>query len=109
MITILDLSIPRKLSYKAFNNLLFELKMKNIDIRTHRNIIILILLFLYQRSNKVMAQQLETSQNLLLERQVKELIEIYGIPTIYTLGELIKIKSHIINYCKIKLNPKNQD
>jgi hypothetical protein len=107
MITVLDLSIPRKHLYKGLNNLLFELKMKNIDIRTHGNIIILTLLFLCEQNNKVMAQQLETSQYTVLKKQMKELIEIYGIPTIYTFGELIKIKSHMFNYCKIKLNLKN--
>jgi NADH:ubiquinone oxidoreductase subunit E len=106
MITIIDLSVPRKLSCKALNNILFELKMKNIDIKAHGNIAILALLTLVQNNNRVIAQELEASQNLILEKSLKEAIELYGIPTIYTLYELYKIKSHIINYCKLKFNFK---
>lgn len=103
MIITLDLSMPRKITYNLINNIIFELRMRDIKLRRYDNIVLLSLLLLLLKDETAIASETGLSGNFLEGTDIWKLIEPYGIPTAQLLFDALKIAVHTKEYSKLCL------
>lgn len=100
MFAIIDLSFTRKASQELYNKLLFEAKLKHIDISSFNRTALLIILMLFSMKEEGMAYEMNLNRVSNAKAYLAQLFETYGIPTSYALFELLKMKNHILLYTK---------
>lgn len=103
MIITLDLSMPRKITYNLINNIIFELKMRNIKLQRYDSMVFLSLFYLLLKDYTAVASGTGLSGKPLEFPDIWKLIEPYGIPTAQVLFDVMKIAVHTKEYSKLCL------
>lgn len=95
MIITVDLSAPRKFSYRAINGLIFDLKMKNNLVNKYKKATLLAIVSLAIRNGSLLIADSAVLRNQFNIYDMGKYIELYGIPTCYYKIELLKVKENI--------------
>lgn len=103
MIITLDLSSPRKITSRIINDILFELKMKNINLKGYENFLLLSLLYLLFKNDTVLASSTGSTVKTIDTNNLWKAIEPYGIPAAQGIYEALKIAIYSEDYVKLHL------
>jgi hypothetical protein len=95
MIIIIDLSAPRKVSYRAINGLIFDMKMKKHLVNRYKKATLLALVSLAIKNGSFLIADSAVLRSQFNIYDMGKYIELYGIPTCYYKIELARVKENI--------------
>jgi hypothetical protein len=109
MIITLDLSNPRKITSRIINDILFELKMRNIKLgglKRFDNLLALSFLYLLFKNDSALASSTGSPIKSIDTNNLWKALEPHGIPTAQVLYEMLKIAIYSEDYIKLHLAHK---
>lgn len=92
MIVAINLSTPRRKIQDKINSMIFEAKMKNIEVSVDKKIFLSTLILIMLKGSNASAEEIFTSSK--ISSQVVDGLSIIGYPTVDFIYNLLTMKKH---------------